>query len=256
MPDAEIERGKIYYTRCKGPEDVPPMILIHGAGGSRLHWPGELRRLPTTTVYTIDLPGHGRSEGQGCERITDYAQAARAFLDAVGIERAVVAGHSMGGAIAMTLALHCADRVAGLALVGAGARLRVSPRILKMIRDDFAESVDLITRFAWSPEAQPALVEIGRKSLRKTDPGVVLGDFIACDHFDVMDRLGEIAAPTLVITGVDDQMTPVKYAHFLTESIPGAEQVILDGAGHMVMLERAKAVARAIREFLERRIPK
>ncbi len=256
MPYAEIECGKIYYTRFKGSEDASSMILIHGAGGSRLHWPGELRRLPMGTVYTLDLPGHGRSEGQGCKSVADYAQAVRAFLDVVHVDRAVVAGHSMGGAIAMTLALRRADRVAGLILIATGARLRVSPKILEMVRDDFSGSVDLITRFAWSPEAPPDLVEIGRGSLRETDPSVVLRDFIACDRFDVMKRLGEIAAPTLVITGADDQLTPVKYARFLVESIPEAEQAVFDGAGHMVMLERAKAVEEAIREFLRRRISK
>jgi len=250
MPYAETEREKIYYTQTSGPAGGPHVVLIHGAGGNRLHWPGELRRLPSATVYTLDLPGHGRSEGRGYEHIADYARAVRGFLDAVGIERAVVAGHSMGGAIAMTLALDHASCIAGLILIGTGARLRVAPEILEMIRTDFAGSVDLISRFAWSPQAPPDLVEIGRKSLQETDPGVVLGDFIACDCFDVMDQLGSIAAPTLLVTGSNDQMTPVKYARFLAESIPGADAVILDGAGHMVMLEQPEAVGDAVREFL------
>jgi pimeloyl-ACP methyl ester carboxylesterase len=173
-----------------------------------------------------------------------------AFIRTVGVERAILIGHSMGGAIAMTLALDF-DCVAGLVLVGTGARLRVAPAILDGIRNDFAKSVELVTRFAWSPEAPSRLTELGRQALLDTDPGVLWGDFTACDHFDVMGRLGEIQVPTLVITGTADRLTPVKYAHFLAESISGARLILVDGAGHMVMLEQPVEIGRAVREFLE-----
>jgi pimeloyl-ACP methyl ester carboxylesterase len=172
-----------------------------------------------------------------------------AFLHALGIEQAVVVGHSMGGAIAMTLALDFADCVAGLVLVATGARLRVAPAILEGVRSDFEGAVELITRFAWSPEAPPALAELGQQAFLETGPDVLLGDFTACDRFDVVERLREIKTPTLVIAGTADQLTPVKYARFLTEHIPGARCVIIEGAGHMVMLERSAEVAKAVLEF-------
>ena len=250
-PSAEIVEGSLFYTVNRGPADGPALVLVHGAGGNRLHWPGELRRLPGATVYTLDLPGHGRSEGQGCDTIADYAEAVVESLDTLGVERAIIAGHSMGGAIAQTLALDTPDRVAGLVLVATGARLRVGPAILEGIRNDFEGSVELVTRFAWSPEAPPALTELGRQALLETGPDVLCGDFIACDHFDVMGRLGEIEVPTLVITGTADQLTPPRYAHFLVEHIPDAQLVLVEGAGHMVMLERPVEVVEAVWEFLE-----
>ena len=225
-------------------------MLVHGAGGSRLHWPAELRRLPGAAVYTLDLPGHGRSRGEGCDTVEGYAEAVDAFLHAVGIEQAVIVGHSMGGAVAQTMALDFADCVGGLTLVGTGARLRVAPAILEGIRSDFAGSVELVTRFAWSSEAPPKLTELGRQALLETGPDVLLGDFIACDRFDVMERLGEIKVPTLVVTGSADQLTPVKYARFLAESISGARFTTIEGAGHMVMLERPEEVEKAVQEFL------
>jgi len=252
MPYAETARGDLFYTLSRGPADGPTLVLIHGAGGNRLHWPTELRRQPGVTVYTLDLPGHGRSGGEGCDAVNGYAEAVVAFLDSVGVEHAVVTGHSMGGAIAQTMALDFADRVAGLVLVGTGARLRVAPAILENIRSDFEGSVALITHFAWSPEASPKLIELGRQSLMETGPDVLLGDFAACDRFDVMEELGEIQVPTLIVTGSADQLTPVKYARFLAEHIPGAQLEIVEDAGHMVMLERPTEVKEAMQAFLDK----
>lgn len=258
MPYVETARGTLFYTPSQGAADRPTLVLIHGAGGSRLHWPAELRRLPRATVYTLDLPGHGRSEGTGCNTISDYANTAVAFLDSLRIKQAVIVGHSMGGAIAQTLALDFADpltdseqdRIAGLVLVATGARLRVVPAILEGIQSNFEGAAELVTRFAWSPDAPPSLTKLGRQAILETGPDVLLGDFTACDRFNVMERLAEIRAPTLVIAGTADQLTPPKYARFLSEHIPNAQLALIEDAGHMVMLERPVETAKAIREFL------
>jgi pimeloyl-ACP methyl ester carboxylesterase len=85
MPYVEMNGERLFYTVSRGAKDSPALILVHGAGGSRLHWPGELRRLPGATVYTLDLPGHGRSEGQGRDTIAGYAEAVVEFLDTLGV---------------------------------------------------------------------------------------------------------------------------------------------------------------------------
>lgn len=256
MPYAETARGNLFYTLSQGTADSPTLLLIHGAGGSRLHWPAELRRLPQATVYTLDLPGHGRSEGPGCDTIQGYTEKVVAFLDAVGIERAVLVGHSMGGAIAQTLALDFAGRIAGLVLVATGARLRVAPAVLEGIQSNFEGAAELVTHFAWGAGASPALLELGRQAILKAGPGVLLGDFTACDNFDVMKRLEEIRIPALVISGSADQLTPSKYARYLAEHIPSARLALIEDAGHMVMLERPAETAQAVREFLVELFPK
>lgn len=250
MPYAETPVGDVYYTVKRGPADGPTLVLVHGAGGSRLHWAAELRRMDGATVYTVDLPGHGRSAKGGCCAVSGYAEAVVSVLDAAQMDRAVIVGHSMGGAIAQTLALEVPERVEALVLIATGARLRVSPAILECIEDDLENAVELITDYAWSTEADPSLTGLGRDALRATGSEVLLRDFTACDKFDVMGRLADIEAPTLVINGTEDELTPMKYAHFLAEQIRRARLVTVEGAGHMVMLERPEEVVLPIREFV------
>ncbi len=82
-------------------------------------------------------------------------------------------------------------------------------------------------------------------------PGVTLSNFAACDRFDVMDQVGEIRQPTLVVASAADLLTPVKVAHFVNDGIPGAQCAVFEEAGHMVMLERPESTAQAIGRFLE-----
>jgi pimeloyl-ACP methyl ester carboxylesterase len=206
--------------------------------------------MPRTTVYALDLPGHGRSKGDGCQTIECYAESVVTFLDAVNADQAVVVGHSMGGAIAQTLALQAGERTSAVVLVGTGARLRVAPAILEGIQDDFDEAIDLITEYAWSPDTDSSLMAVGRETYRQSGPRVLLGDFVACDRFDIMTSLDGIRLPALVISGTADKLTPVKYARYLAEHIPDARLVTVEGAGHMVMLERPQQVADAVREFV------
>ena len=93
-------------------------------------------------------------------------------------------------------------------------------------------------------------MQLGRVQMAQVNPQITANDYAACNAFDVMDRVGQIAAPTLVIGGTVDQMTPPKYAAFLAEKIPGARLAMIKGAGHMVMLEQPELVARHVEEFL------
>jgi len=250
MPRVNTAAGELFYTVKRGPGDSPVVLLVHGAGGSRLHWPPELRRLAGATVYTLDLPGHGRASGSACDTIECYTRAVVAFLEAIDADPPIVVGHSMGGAIAQRLALDHPKLVSALGLIATGARLRVAPAILETIRDDFNHTVALVTRYSWGPGADNSLIELGREALEEAGPDVLLGDFRACDSFDVMDRLGEIEIPVLVVCGTADALTPVKYARFLAEHIPDAWLVTVEGAGHMVMLERPREVGQAVRQFV------
>jgi pimeloyl-ACP methyl ester carboxylesterase len=243
----------IYYTEA-GPHDPapPPILLIHGAGGSRLDWPGVLRRLPGRKVLTVDLPGHGKSTGPGRERMVDYAADLAGLLEGLAICRVIVVGHSMGGAVGLQLALAYPDRIAGLILLGAGARLRVHPDILNCIMSDPVSTTALIVSQEYAEGTPRASLDRGQRLMQAVDPNVIFGDLKACDRFDVMAQLGQIAAPALVIVGAEDRLTPVKYSEYLARNIPRAQLVVIEHAGHMVMLEQPEAVSIAVQEWLSK----
>jgi pimeloyl-ACP methyl ester carboxylesterase len=253
MSYTNVAGEKIFYFHHQGaPEGLRTLVFIHGAGGSHLHWsPPQLRRLTGANTYALDLPGHGKSEGQGRTPISAYADFVAAFLETLGLEKVALVGHSMGGATALDFALRYPEKLAGLVLIGSGARLRVAPAILAGIRQDFEAAVRLICDYAFALDAPEQLKRAGRRQIRQVHPDVLYGDFAACDVFDVMDRLGEIRCPTLAICGTADRLTPPKYSTYLRDNIPGAQLVLIEGAGHMVMLEQPEAVSQAIADFIQ-----
>lgn len=241
---------RLYYALHRAEGARTAVVLIHGAGGSHVHWPAALRRLPGATVYALDLPGHGHSEGEGRQSIGGYRDVVRAFLEAAGLERAILVGHSMGGAIALEVALRYPKRLAGLVLVGSGARLRVAPALLQGLREDYPRAVENLVQWLFAASAPEQTRRAARRQLLEANPGVVLGDFLACDAFDVMAELPRVETPTLVVCGTEDRMTPLKYSEYLAAHIPGARLEAIPGGGHMVMLEQPEPVARAVAAFL------
>ncbi len=251
MPFAQVGDDKIYYAE-RGAQGTP-IVFIHGSGASHLIWGEQVRALgEITRAVALDLPGHGRSDPPGRDSMNAYRDVVLGWLDALGFERAVVAGHSLGGGIAQTLALSHPDRVAGLGLIGTGARLRVLPQILAGIMSprDFDRTAEFIVDNSYAPGLDAAMRARAIADLRACPPQVTHDDFAACNAFDVMPRLGEIRAPALVICGREDRMTPVKYSEFLVSKIPHARLAVVDGAGHSVMIEQAEQVNQALLEFM------
>jgi pimeloyl-ACP methyl ester carboxylesterase len=253
MPTVDINGAPIYvFAHREGDGSIPPLVLIHGAGGRYDHWPPQIRRIGVTAVYAPDLPGHGRSGGAARENIGAYAADILALADALGLDRFAAAGHSMGGAVALRMALDAPGRIAGLALVATGARLRVARDLLGALKDDTGAAIDFIIVHSFGPDVSEDIRQLARRQLHAVDPAALRADYAACDAFDVRDRLGEIAAPALVACGTADRMTPQGFGEQLAMRLPAAELRIFEGAGHMLPAERPDALARALRGWLAR----
>lgn len=253
MPQLTLNNHKLYYAESRDAlSERLPLLLIHGAGGQYSHWPPHLRRLPNSTVYTPDLPGHGKSAGQGRRTVAAYADDMLGFMDALNLRRVLLGGQSMGGAIALTMALNYPDRVAGLLLLSSGARLPVPKNISDNLLSNFERAVDLIIELAYGPNTSKQELRLGRRLLLKVDPQILQGDYAACQLFDVTAHLQEIRVPTLVVAGTADRFTPPEYAHYLAEHIPAAQLTLLADRGHMLAVEAPEEIAVIVDDWMSK----
>lgn len=249
MPLIETSAGALFAAQ-RG-EDGPALLFIHGAGGTHQHWGHQLNDLATfARIIAPDLPGYGRSPGPAPATIAGYADQLLALLDTLGITRAVLAGHSMGAAIALHLAIEQPARIAGLALLGGGARMRVAPAFVDGLERDPLATAAQISTYLYADEAPSDLVSEGSAAFQRNDPATLRNSFIACDLFDVRERLAEVICPTLIICGEHDKMTPPKLSTALQSAISNARLEILPDTGHMPMLERPAEVTAMLRELL------
>ena len=241
MPTVKINHEEIFYAQHGEPHGLP-IVFIHGAGGTHQRWLPVASALHGCACYALDLPGHGQSSGAGRNHMGPYADVVVNFIEALAIPSAVIAGHSMGGGVALWLALHQPSRVRGLVLASTGAKLRVHPDILQAAKEGRPVSAAAILGGAPPPQPQP--------TIPPAQAAVTYGDWQASDTFNVMDRLSEIACPTFVIVGDQDVMTPPKYALFMAQNIKGALMVTIADAGHSVISEKPDEVTRAVQAFV------
>lgn len=260
MPAAENKMpfaANLHYTVQPSDENRPPLILIHGAGGNLLSWHPYIRRLAHVRVYALDLPGHGKSQGETRQSIEAYAGDVAAFMSALQIEKGIIAGLSMGSGIALTLGLEYAHLVQGLVLLGSGSKLRVAKEILETSGNPqtFHSAVETINENCFSAYAPPNLVQLSKQNMLGMSPLGLSNDFHACNQFDVSDQLTRIQTPTLIICGAEDVMTPPKFSQSLHEQIANSELHILEKTGHMVTLEQPEMVANLLTRFIEKVAP-
>lgn len=229
----------------------PTLLFIHGAGGSVSSWSFLKRELKKEylNIEAFNLPGHGNAEGNGYNTIEGYVNFVEEYIFTRKISNFYIAGHSMGGAIALEYALTNQNFVKGLILIGTGARLKVNPAILSGITTDFEKSVKMIVENSYFNKNH---LTQGIDEMLKNKPEVLFNDFAACNDFDVTKKLQEITIPALILCGRADVMTPPKYSAFLAENIKNSELHIIEDSGHMLMIENPSNLAYHIREFIKK----
>ena len=252
-----------YVGRTTLPDVVPDfsrgrvLLLLHGAGSNAHAWHYQYEQLGNRhSPIALDLPGHGRSSGvEGLRTVADYAAFTLAFLDALKLDSIVVAGHSMGGAIAMELALHNQNKVRALVLIGTAAKFGIPQERLETWRAvTMGRASQPFNNDGYSPKTiatKPEIIREGWGEQIQTDPRVRWGDLVACSQADLRDRISRLDKPTLILAGADDSITPTAEAEFLRSEIKGARLEVIPDAGHRLTTERPDVANAAIEKFLD-----
>jgi pimeloyl-ACP methyl ester carboxylesterase len=224
------------------------LIFIHGSGGCKESWQYQTRYFKDSEA--IDLPGH--PVGEPCTSIDDYVEWLHGFLNQRGYADLVIAGHSLGGGIALLYGLKYPENVKGLISVGSGARLRVHPMFLDGLEKAIAaQDITQSPVQGTSPLIDPKFAVIIKRRTEENGLRVMLNDLRACDKFDIIDRLGDIDIPLLAVCGTEDVMTPPKYSQYLADHMKNARAAVIQGGTHFVFAEKPEEVNRAIEGFLK-----
>lgn len=255
MPSTEIEGLDIHYEHLSPPDSArgQRVIYIHGTGCNASVFAAHMRSMAREhEVVAIDLPGHGRSAGRGFRGAADHAFCVAGLIEQLGWERCVVAGHSLGGGIALSLAIYFPRLVAALMLIDTGARLRVNPKIIELARKAARSGRELgaDSRAGFATATPQAIVDEVNALTAGADPAVKYRDWIADDTFDVMGRLGQITVPVLAICGAEDPLTPLKYHEYLRDHLPDCRLEVIDGAGHWPFAEQVETFNASVGAFL------
>ena len=253
----------------------PDVVLIHGLGGAKSSFLDAAAALSTDfRVHALDLPGFG-SSGKPLRAAYNagwFADVVLRTMDALGVHRAHIAGNSMGGRVALELGLQAPQRVGGLVLLCPAVAFikRVLHPIVRLLRPEFGLLPHRFTRgmvedhlwgmFADPDAIDPEIADVIVDEFQRiySSAGGRLG-FLSAARNIYLDapfgrngfypRLSELEPPALFVWGTDDPLIPAAFAHHVRRWLPHAEQIVLEGCGHVPQVERADQTAGIMRRF-------
>jgi pimeloyl-ACP methyl ester carboxylesterase len=236
----------------------PAVIFLHGAGFDRTGWRLQTRWFAHhgRSVLAVDLPGHGRSEGEALPSIAALAEWTAKLIAATGLKNAALVGHSMGALVALETAARFPDQVRALGLCGVAAEMPVHPEMLESAKAGTVKVEQLMTFWGigtalhrggmvspglWLRQESLAVLSCNR-------PGVIHADLAACNAYkDAPARAKDVKCPTVLVLGDGDLMTPAAKARPLSAAIAGARTVVLANCGHFMMVERPDETLEALK---------
>ena len=271
--DASLAAGGLtFHYITWGPESAPPVVLLHGVTGHARSWDALARDLSADfRVIALDQRGHGDSDRapDGDYRVATMAGDLTGFVDALGLERFALVGHSMGGRVGIAYADGHAARIERICIVDIGPEIHAPgmERIRQMMAGapERIESEEQAVEFVL--RANPRMVEAGlrdrvRHGLKRLPDGgfewkydKALRDMMRQggrrDSIDLWEPLRRIAAPALLVRGAESDILSADVAKRMIEALPDGRLVEIPGAGHTVPADQPEAFARAVRAFLD-----
>lgn len=247
--------------RVDGPQDAPPLLLLHAIATSGELWAPQLAVWSSVfRVISIDLPGHGASvESDGPTTLDGFADEVIKVLDEIGVQKVSLLGLSLGGMVAQAFALKYPERLDALILAHTGARTDRAvadvweARIQQSMNDGFESQIGptlerwFTRRFT---NCSPVTLQWLRGIVRTTSMNGYVNAIRAIQKLDHLDRLSEICHPTLIIAGREDTAVPPAKAEAMAKQLPNCELQLIEGAAHIGNIEQPVAFTEAVAAFL------
>ncbi|MBI2771538.1 MAG: alpha/beta hydrolase [Burkholderiales bacterium] len=244
----------------------PTVVFIHGVLNDHSVWILQTRYFAHHgwNVLAPDLPGHCKSEGEAPRTVEEAAKFVLALLDAAGVKKAALVGHSFGSLTALEAAATAPERVTHLALVGTAFPMKVTAALLDSSLNEPMKAIDMVNMFSHSMLAPPpsalgpgTWLYGGSRALMKrvlasnSKVNVFHRGFKACDDYQGGEAaMARVKCPVVFILGKNDSMTLPKMAQPLIAAAPGAKVILLE-AGHNVMAEAPDGVLFALKDFVK-----
>jgi pimeloyl-ACP methyl ester carboxylesterase len=250
------------YTNSRAMDaSLDTVVFVHGAGLDHSVWTLASRHFARHgfNVISPDLPGHGRSEGAPLTSIEACADWVLQLLDAHGIERAALVGHSMGSLVALECAASYPQRARSLALVNSIAPMPVAPAILDASAANDHVAFDMLTQWGYSKRHQyggnsnPGMWMLGGtlRLFERSGPGVLNADMNACNDYQTgLESAAKVTCPVLMILGREDRLTPVRGTVPLQDAFAKVSVRIIENAGHTLMVEAPNDLLDALHEVV------
>ncbi|MDA1097014.1 MAG: alpha/beta hydrolase [Chloroflexi bacterium] len=227
------------------------LIFVHGSADNADSFYHQTKYFPDSDAVT--LPGH--PTGVPCGSAELYAEWLRGYLSAKSYTDVVLAGHSLGGAIVLTYALKYPDEVKGVVPLGSGPYFHIDPA-----RQDDLRRATLGDKRAWDQwlseqgprDGLPA--DVAKRELEgriAMGPSIIHHDLDCCARYNIAARLQDIRVPVLAVAATGDPYCPPADSYKLSENIPNAKTVVVDGPTHWLMIDRHEAVNKAIEGWLK-----
>ena len=257
--DVNAERVFVSTGASRHQPDAPAIVFVHGAGMDHSVWVMLPRYFARHgfNASAIDLPGHGRSQGEPLNTIDAMGDWLADVVDVLGFDKSIIVGHSMGSLVAHRFAVTHLDRCRAIALLGTSVPMPVTEALMTAAADNHHAAIEMINTWSHSSQGKVGannnpgvwMMGIGERLLERAGRGVLHADLEACNSYSGVSQ--EIVCPSLVIAAGADLMTPARAGLEVAKALPQTDIVNLEDCGHFMLSERPNEVLSAVATFVK-----
>ena len=245
MPAITVDNTTAHYRMSKkASADTPAVICLHGSGACSIVWSYQVSRLSKHfRIIAPDIPCHGQSEGAALDSAEAYARWVDRFSQALELDTFFLMGHSFGGAIVQEYARLYPEKLKGIILIATGTGFKLS----RAYRELHENGIDVETLGIM---AVPEAIRQGYEMLKNVSSPLLHEDLLAAGSFDSTGWISAVTVPALVLWGSEDYITQRELPEALAEALPHASFKVIEGAGHVLMVEAPQPFNTAVAEFI------